>query len=110
MTIVVKSNPAIVPNLITAQTGFVGVRVPNHEVALELLRATDRPIAAPSANKFGHVSPTKASHVLNDFKNDDVTILDGGSCPFGIESTVLKLQVNNEGNPEVMIFRRGGIS
>ena len=50
-------------------------------------------MAAPSANKFGHVSPTKAEHVYKDFHKDtDVLIIDGGSCDFGIESTVLKLE------------------
>jgi len=68
-----------IPLLITANTGYVGLRMPNHEIALELLRTSGLPIAAPSANKFGHVSPTKAEHVYNDFYLDsEVTIIDGG--------------------------------
>ena len=63
------------------------------------------PIAAPSANKFGHVSPSQASHVFDDFKTQDILILDGGSCNVGIESTVLKIDEEN-----LHIFRRGGIS
>ncbi len=64
------------------------------------------PIAAPSANKFGHVSPTKAEHVYNDFyKDSEVMILDGGSCSFGIESTVVKIT-----DTELVIIRKGGIS
>ena len=65
--------------MITANTGFVGLRMPNHPIALELLKVSGLPIAAPSANKFGHVSPTKAEHVYDDFyKDSEVTILDGG--------------------------------
>ena len=64
------------------------------------------PIAAPSAHKFGHVSPTKAEHVYNDFyKDSEVMILDGGSCSFGIESTVVKIT-----DTELVIIRKGGIS
>jgi L-threonylcarbamoyladenylate synthase len=67
ITLVVKANLERIPMLITADTGYVGIRVPNHPVALELLRSSGLPIAAPSANKFGHVSPTKAEHVYSDF-------------------------------------------
>lgn len=56
-------------------TGFVGFRIPNHPVALELLKAANIPVAAPSANKFGHISPTKAEHVLDDFKEDEIFII-----------------------------------
>lgn len=92
LTIVVKANLDQIPLMITAETGYVGLRMPNSEIALELLRESGVPIAAPSANKFGHVSPTKAEHVYNDFYMDsEVTILDGGQCNFGIESTVLKI-------------------
>ena len=87
-----KANLDVIPMLITAQTGFVGIRVPNHPVAQNLIHKSGLPIAAPSANKFGHVSPTKAEHVYNDFhKDSEVLIIDGGICNFGIESTVLKL-------------------
>lgn len=89
---VVKANLTVIPSLITAETGFVGIRIPNHEIALDLLRTSGVPVAAPSANKFGHVSPTKAEHVFYDFNKDsEVFIIDGGSCSFGIESTVVKL-------------------
>jgi L-threonylcarbamoyladenylate synthase len=77
--------------MITAQTGFVGIRIPNSEKAQALLKEAGVPVAAPSANKFGHVSPTTAEHVYKDFENDSVCILDGGHCSFGIESTVLKI-------------------
>jgi len=93
LTMVVKANLDKIPLLITAQTGYVGIRLPNHPIALDLITKAGVPVAAPSANKFGHVSPTKAEHVYNDFhKDSDVVIIDGGCCDFGIESTVLKLQ------------------
>lgn len=102
----------MIPSLITADTGFVGLRMPSSEIALELLRTAGLPIAAPSANKFGHVSPSKAEHVYNDFYLDsEVTILDGGACSFGIESTVMKIvDIGSETDFELMILRRGGVS
>jgi len=102
----------VIPSLITADTGFVGLRMPSSEIALELLRTAGLPIAAPSANKFGHVSPSKAEHVYNDFYLDsEVTILDGGACSFGIESTVMKIvDIGSEKDFELMILRRGGVS
>ena len=66
-------------------------------------------MAAPSANKFGHVSPTTAEHVYKDFENDQVCILDGGQCPFGIESTVIKISKEQD-KYELLIIRKGGIS
>ena len=89
----VKANLDVIPLMITAQTGFVGIRLPNSPIALDLLRTAGVPVAAPSANKFGHVSPSKAAHVYKDFHKDtDVLIIDGGECSFGIESTVIKVQ------------------
>ena len=83
--------------------------MPNNEIALELLRTYGKPIAAPSANKFGHVSPTKAEHVYKDFYQDsEVLIIDGGSCSFGIESTVLKVTKADRFN--LLILRKGGVS
>lgn len=114
LTIVVKANMDIIPDLITANTGYVGLRMPNNDIALDLLRTSNLPIAAPSANKFGHVSPSKAEHVYNDFHLDsEVAILDGGNCSFGIESTVLKLTdlpVIGAGHYELCILRKGGVS
>lgn len=96
LTLVVKANLQLIPNMITAETGFVGLRMPNHPVALDLIRGSQLPIAAPSANKFGHVSPTKAEHVYNDFhKDSEVFIIDGGQCSFGIESTVMKISYDD---------------
>ena len=115
LTIVVKANNDKISPIITADTGYVGIRIPNNPIALKLIKESGKPIAAPSANKFGHVSPTKAEHVLNDFKNDGVFILNGGACNFGIESTVVKIYFKETLNDEnlhinLLILRRGGIS
>lgn len=92
---VVKANLSVIPSLVTAETGFVGIRMPNHKIALDLIKTSGLPLAAPSANKFGHVSPSKAEHVYSDFhKDSEVYIIDGGACSFGIESTVLKITFN----------------
>ena len=116
LTMVVKANIDLIPMMITAQTGYVGIRLPNSPIALDLLRTSGVPVAAPSANKFGHVSPTKAQHVYKDFHKDtDVLIIDGGECSFGIESTVLKIEVEQSAAQELpsfklLIIRKGGIS
>ena len=108
---VVKANLELIPMMITAQTGYVGIRLPNSEIALDLLRTSQVPVAAPSANKFGHVSPSKAEHVYKDFhKDSDILIIDGGECSFGIESTVLKLQVDEDNKFKILIIRKGGVS
>ncbi|MBP6772270.1 MAG: threonylcarbamoyl-AMP synthase [Gemmatimonadaceae bacterium] len=80
-----------VPDIVTAGLDAVGVRVPAHPVALALLRATGRPIAAPSANRFTQVSPTTAAHVQTSLGDRIPLILDGGPCEVGIESTVVDL-------------------
>lgn len=113
LTLVVKANLEVIPALVTAQTGFVGIRMPNNAIAMDLLKTSTLPVAAPSANKFGHVSPTKAEHVYKDFHSDsEVLIIDGGSCSFGIESTVMKICYTTEQEKpyELCVIRKGGIS
>jgi L-threonylcarbamoyladenylate synthase len=111
LTLVVRANLEQVPMMITAETGFVGLRMPSSELALALLKESGVPIAAPSANKFGHVSPSKAEHVYNDFYLDsEVTILDGGQCSFGIESTVMKICDLGDKKFEFLVLRKGGVS
>ena len=79
LTMVVKANLDLIPSLITAETGFVGIRMPNNQITLDLIKTSGLPLAGPSANKFGHVSPSKAEHVYNDFYRDsEVFIIDGG--------------------------------
>jgi L-threonylcarbamoyladenylate synthase len=82
---------SLVPDLVTAGCDTVAVRIPDHPVALALLRAADVPVAAPSANPFGRVSPTTAAHVRDQLGDQIDLILDGGPCRVGVESTVLQL-------------------
>jgi L-threonylcarbamoyladenylate synthase len=88
LTLVVPKKP-LIPDEVTAGLQTVGLRIPRHPVALDLLRATGLPIAAPSANRFTQLSPTAAEHVREAFGNDTPFLLDGGECEIGIESTVI---------------------
>ena len=90
---------------VTAGRGSVGLRVPNHPLALQLLRAFDGPMAAPSANRANHVSPTRAEHVRSELGDAVDLVLDGGPCAVGIESTVIDLTGDRP-----QILRPGGIS
>lgn len=76
-------------DLISAGLDTVALRVPNHAIARTLLQRSGLPIAAPSANRSGHVSPTTAAHVAADFAGTDLLIIDGGATPMGLESTVV---------------------
>lgn len=67
LTVILKANLSLLPMMVTAQTGYVGVRAPKHSYARELITASGVPIGAPSANLFSHVSPTEPVHVFNDF-------------------------------------------
>jgi L-threonylcarbamoyladenylate synthase len=91
LTIILKK-AAIVPDLVTAGLDSVGVRVPAHPVALELIRRAGKPIAAPSANRFGQISPTTAEHVRMSLGDRVDMILDDGPTRVGIESTVVSLR------------------
>jgi L-threonylcarbamoyladenylate synthase len=103
LTIVVPKKQ-IVPDLVTAGLPNVGIRMPNNPVALALIKESGTPIAAPSANKFGSVSPTCAEHVRSQLGNDIDFIIDGGSCSVGIESTIISF------TSEIpMLLRPGGI-
>src|SRR5206468_1899876 len=83
----------------------VGVRVPAHPIALELLAAFGRGVAAPSANRFGRVSPTTAAHVRADLNGDVDVIVDGGTCDIGVESTIVDVT-----GDEPAILRVGGLN
>ena len=91
---------------ITGGQDSVAVRVPSHPLTLELLKAVDRPLVAPSANRFGRVSPTSAEHVLDEFKDADLWILDGGPCRVGIESTIVDCRNDSQLN----VLRPGKVS
>ena len=93
-----------IPPIVTAGRDTVAVRMPNHPIALDLISKSGVPIAAPSANRFGHVSPTTAQHVLDDLGGRIDVILDGGPTLIGIESTVLDL---TEEAP--VLLRPGGL-
>jgi L-threonylcarbamoyladenylate synthase len=103
LTIVVKKSSAIA-DIVTAGLGTVGLRMPAHELALQLIELAGVPVAAPSANRFTHLSPTTAQHVAEEF-GDAVEILDGGPCQVGIESTVVSVV-----GGELELLRPGMIS
>lgn len=105
LTIVMKVKEGILAPSVTAGLSTVGIRMPNHEVALKLLRTLKKPVAAPSANRSGKPSPTKAVHVKEDLKGRIPLILDGGATGIGLESTVLDMTVQ----PPV-ILRPGGVT
>jgi L-threonylcarbamoyladenylate synthase len=88
LTLVVPKKP-VIPDEVTAGLSTVGLRMPRHPVALELLRQAGVPIAAPSANRFTQLSPTTAEHVREAFGDETPFLLDGGPCEVGLESTVV---------------------
>ena len=104
LTLVLKKRNSI-SELITGGKDTVAVRLPNHPLTLELLAKLDFPLAAPSANPFGAISPTSASHVANYFSDSLPMVLDGGNCKNGIESTIIGF---DEEAP--VLYRLGAIS
>lgn len=95
----------IIPDLVTAGSEYVAVRIPNHSLTLDLLEKLEFPLAAPSANPFGYISPTRPSHVEEQLGDKIDYILDGGECSVGIESTIVGFE---EG--QLVIYRLGGTS
>ncbi|MEY2704566.1 MAG: hypothetical protein RL407_628 [Bacteroidota bacterium] len=95
---------AEVPDLLTSGLDRVAVRVPNHPLTLSLLQTLEFPLAAPSANPFGYISPTQAQHVYAQLGDKIPYILDGGSCEVGIESTIVGMV-----GDQVVIYRLGGL-
>jgi L-threonylcarbamoyladenylate synthase len=95
----------LVPEIITAGLDRVGVRVPLQPLVQELLQSLNFPLAAPSANLYGMISPTQETHVYKQLKGKIPYILNGGACENGIESTIVGLE-----NKQVIIYRLGGIS
>lgn len=104
LTLVVPKTAAV-PEIVTAGLTTVGIRMPAHPIALALIDRAQVPIAAPSANRFTHLSPTAAEHVRHSLGNRVDFVLDGGPCQVGIESTVLSLV---EDLP--VLLRPGGVS
>ncbi|MDE3236806.1 MAG: threonylcarbamoyl-AMP synthase [Bacteroidota bacterium] len=95
----------IVPDLVTAGSDKVAIRIPNHPLTKALLQSLNFPLAAPSANPFGYVSPTSARHVYEGLKGRIPYILDGGDCTVGVESTIAEVK---EG--AIIMHRHGGVS
>ncbi|WP_042470863.1 L-threonylcarbamoyladenylate synthase [Bacillus ndiopicus] len=105
LTLILQTKPNVFASGVTAGLPTVGLRMPDHPVALRLLREINKPLAAPSANRSGKPSPTKAEHVAEDMTNVISCILDGGVTGVGLESTVLDVTVT----PPV-ILRPGGVT
>lgn len=102
---VVLPKKEIVPDEVTSGLDTVGIRMPNHALTLQLLQQLNFPLAAPSANPFGYISPTTPQHVFAQLKNKIPMILDGGSCEVGVESTI----VGFEGELPI-VYRLGGLT
>lgn len=94
-----------IPDLVTSGAPTVAVRIPDHPLALDLLRAVNLPIAAPSANPFGRISPTTAEHVRAQLGDRIDLILDGGPCRVGVESTVIQVT-----DSDACLLRPGGVT
>lgn len=108
-TLVAMAAPHV-PSVLMAGTGYVACRNPAHPTARLLLTKAAIPIAAPSANKFGHVSPTTAQHVYDDLQNEDVWIVEQeGVLQVGVESTVAKLDATVD-PMELTVLRQGAVS
>lgn len=105
LTIVLKAKPGVLAKSVTAGLQTVGIRMPNHPVALALLQKLKKPVAAPSANLSGKPSPTEAHHVEEDLNGRIPYVLDGGTTGIGLESTVLDMTMT----PPV-ILRPGGVT
>lgn len=104
MTLILRKQAGVLDQ-ITGGQDSVGLRIPNHPLALQLLAEFDDGIAAPSANRFGHISPTTAQHVRDEFGDQLEMILDGGAAQIGIESSIIDART-----PELRILRPGAIT
>lgn len=105
LTLILKKGN-LVTQSVTSGLDTVAVRIPNHPMALELLEKIDFPLAAPSANPFGSISPTKYEHVSSYFKDKLNVILDGGECESGIESTIIGFDENED----PILYRYGSVA
>lgn len=105
LTIVLSKKNIFAPS-VTANLDTIGLRMPNHQIALDFIKECGVPLAAPSANSSGHLSPTTADHVLSDLDGRISAIIDGGETPDGIESTILDLSDSEK----PILLRPGGIT
>jgi L-threonylcarbamoyladenylate synthase len=105
LTIIFKKQPTV-PDIVTAGLDTVAIRMPSHPVALDLIRTFRGPIAAPSANPFGYMSPTRAAHVARMFEKEKLPlVLDGGPAAFGLESTIVAVK-----DQQIFLRRHGSVS
>lgn len=103
ITFLVKKSE-IIPEITTSGLQKVAIRIPNHPLTLDLLSRLNFPLAAPSANPFGYVSPTTAQHVFDQLGNRIPYILDGGPCQVGLESTIIGIESH-----KLIVYRKGGL-
>jgi L-threonylcarbamoyladenylate synthase len=103
LTILLKKR-SLIPDLVTSGLDTVGIRIPSHPLTLQLLKQIPFPLAAPSANPFGYISPTAAQHVLDQLNGKIPYILEGGPSNIGLESTIIGFE-----DEEAIIYRLGGL-
>lgn len=104
LTLVLPKLP-VIPDLVTAGRDTVAIRIPAHPVTRDILALTGAPLAAPSANPFGRVSPTRAEHVIAQLGDDIDGIVDGGTCEIGLESTIVGFW-----DERIWLLRQGGVT
>ena len=104
LTLLLKKR-GVIPDIITSGLDTVAIRIPNHPLTLQLLKELPFPLAAPSANPFGYISPTTAAHVYDQLKGKIPYILDGGATTVGVESTIVGFEGDN-----AIVYRLGGIA
>jgi len=113
LTIILPKGPKI-PDLVTSGLSSVGIRMPAHPLAQKLLKICGMPLAAPSANRFGRISPTTSAHVDHELGDRIPFILEGGPCAVGVESTVITIGTNNnsphQNKSQIWLIRPGKIS
>lgn len=104
LTLLLKKK-SVIPDIVTAGSDKVAVRIPNHPLLLSLLKSINFPLAAPSANAFGYVSPVTAEHVFQGLQNKIPYIIDGGNSAVGLESTIIEIE-----NESIILHRSGGLA
>ena len=109
LTLVLPRGPRVA-SLVTSGLETVAVRFPRHAVARALIAALGSPLCAPSANRFGRVSPTTAAAVFEELGGRIALIVDGGACEVGLESTVVRVEPSTGGSPRLTVLRPGGLT
>lgn len=104
----VLAKQSCIPDIVTSGLSSVAIRCPAHRIAQALIQSAGVPIAAPSANRFGMVSPTTAAHVIEQFGEDSLIVLDDGPCQIGVESTVISFVDTPDSRPTLL--RPGGVT